>query len=200
MPADATLPSPEAVTAGAVETWRTRLAGWIPFEDPFALVGFAIYLVFILVAIFANQLATHDPTEIFFDANFNLAADLPPSRDFLLGTTTLGRDVWSQLVLGSRSALLVGLTAAVMVVGIGTLVGLVSGYFGGLIDSALMRLTDVAFGSHSCRSSSSCARSWSRAYGTSCSPWRWCCGATPHASSARRCLRCARAPSSRRPG
>ena len=131
MPADATRPR-RTQRGGTAETWRTRLAGWIPLKDPFALVGFAIYLVFILVAIFANQLATHDPTEILFDANYNLAADLPPSRDFLLGTTTLGRDVWSQLVLGSRSALLVGLTAAVMVVGIGTLVGLVSGYFGGL--------------------------------------------------------------------
>ncbi len=146
MPADATQPSPDAATGGAAETWRTRLADWIPLRDPFALVGFTIYLVFILVAIFANQLATHDPTEILFDANYNLAADLPPSRDFLLGTTSLGRDVWSQLVLGSRSALLVGLTAAVMVVGIGTLVGLVSGYVGGLVDSVLMRLTDVAFG------------------------------------------------------
>ena len=88
MPADATQPSPDASTAGAAETWRTGLADCdAPARIPFALVGFAIYLVFILVAIFANQLATHDPTEILFDANYNLAADLPPSREFLLGTT-----------------------------------------------------------------------------------------------------------------
>jgi peptide/nickel transport system permease protein len=115
-------------------------------RDPFALVGFAIYVVFILVAIFAGQLANHDPTQIFYDANFNLAADLPPGGDYILGTTSLGRDVWSQLIYGSRSALLVGLTAAIMVVGIGTCIGLIAGYFGGRIDNLLMRLTDIAFG------------------------------------------------------
>lgn len=146
MPADTIASHSETAGDVASPTLLARLSGWLPLKDPFALVGFGIYIVFILVAIFAGYLATHDPTEILFDANYNLAADLPPSRDFLLGTTTLGRDVWSQLVLGSRSALLVGLTAAVMVVGIGTLVGLISGYFGGFVDTALMRLTDVAFG------------------------------------------------------
>jgi peptide/nickel transport system permease protein len=63
-----------------------------------------------------------------------------------LGTTSLGRDVFSQLILGSRSALLVGLTAAFMVVGIGSVIGLVAGYFGGITDTVLMRLTDIAFG------------------------------------------------------
>ena len=66
------------------------------------------------------------------------------SGGFILGTTNLGRDIYSQLVYGSRSALMVGLTAAVFVVAIGTLTGLVSGYFGGLVDAALMRLADIA--------------------------------------------------------
>jgi len=123
-----------------------RLVQLVPLRDPFAAIGVFIYVVWIFVAIFADQLATHDPTEILYDSNYNLVADLSPDREFLLGTTTLGRDVYSQLVYGSRSALLVGLVAAFMVVGIGTLVGLVSGYFGGLVDTLLMRLADIAFG------------------------------------------------------
>lgn len=143
MAADKTSTSPRPA---APQSLPARIAEWIPLRDPFALVGFAIYFAFVLVAIFAGQLATHDPSEILFDVNFNLAADLKPSREFLLGTTSLGRDIWSQLVLGTRSALLVGLMAAVMVVGIGTVAGLVAGYFGGLVDTVLMRLADVAFG------------------------------------------------------
>ncbi len=123
-----------------------RLVAWLPLRDPLALAGLAIYLGFVLVALLADQLALRDPAEIFYDADYRLLADLPPGPDFLLGTTSLGRDVWSQLVHGAQSALLVGVTAAVMVVGIGTLVGLLAGYCGGLVDTLLMRLTDIAFG------------------------------------------------------
>ncbi len=77
-----------------------------------------------LVALFADALATHDPTEILFRANGRVAANRPLGEGFILGTTNLGRDIYSQLVYGSRSALLVGLTAAVFVVAIGTLAGL----------------------------------------------------------------------------
>jgi peptide/nickel transport system permease protein len=113
-------------------------------RDPFTIAGLIIYAVFVVVAIFADQLATHDPTEILFRANGRVAANRPLGEGFILGTTNLGRDIWSQLVLGTRSALLVGLTAAVCVVAIGTLVGLVAGYFGRWIDAVLMRLADVA--------------------------------------------------------
>jgi peptide/nickel transport system permease protein len=119
----------------------------LPLDDPFALVGLAIYAIFFLVAIFADQLATHDPTDILFTPSYDLASDRRPGQDgFILGTTSLGRDLWSQLVYGSRSALLIGLTAAFVVALIGTVVGLVAGYFGGLTDTILMRAADVAFG------------------------------------------------------
>lgn len=119
----------------------------LPLDDPFAVVGLLIYAVFFLVAIFADQLATHDPIEILFDTDYQLAADLRPLEDgFVLGTTSLGRDIYSQLIYGSRSALLIGLTAAFMVAVIGTVVGLLSGYFGGWIDTILMRAADIAFG------------------------------------------------------
>ena len=117
----------------------------LPEKDPLALIGVTIYVVFLLVALFADFLAK-DPLEILFLDDGNLAANLGPSLEFPLGTTTLGPDIVSQLVIGTRSAFMVGLTAALAVVALGTLVGLVSGYFGGLVDAALMRLADIALG------------------------------------------------------
>ena len=117
-----------------------RLTG----KDPFALAGLLIYVVFALTAVFADRLALHDPLEILFLPDGKVAANKSPSGTFWLGTTSLGRDVFSQLVYGARSALMVGLTAALVVVVAGTLVGLFSGYYGGWVDAVLMRLGDVA--------------------------------------------------------
>lgn len=137
--------SPGAAAGGlAGRLWRGLR---LPLGDPLAVFGLMIYVLFILTAVFADQLATHDPTEILYTPDYDLAADRRPGEDgYILGTTSLGRDIWSQLVYGSRSALLIGLTAAVMVALIGTLVGLVAGYFGGWVDAVLMRLADIAFG------------------------------------------------------
>lgn len=117
-----------------------------PLRDPFAATGMLIYLTFTLVAIFADVLATHDPLEILFKPDGSLVASVAPGREHLLGTTNLGRDIFSQLVIGTRSALIVGLMAAVVVALIGTVVGLVSGFFGGWPDAVLMRIADVALG------------------------------------------------------
>ncbi|MGP1397700.1 MAG: ABC transporter permease [Inquilinaceae bacterium] len=144
MPAsDATVAEP----AGPRLIGRLFQSLHLPLGDPFAVTGLAIYAVFIVVAIFADQLATHDPTEILYTESYDLAADRRPGEDgFILGTTSLGRDIYSQLVYGSRSALLIGLTAAFVVAFIGTVVGLVAGYFRGVVDAVLMRLADIAFG------------------------------------------------------
>ena len=129
-----------------------RLRRWVgalrlPLQDPLAIVGLGIYVLFVLMAILAPYLATHDPNEILFTSEFQLAADLPPGKDgYIMGTTTLGRDIYSQLVWGSRSALLIGLSAAFMVALIGSIVGVVAGYFGGWTDMILMRMADIAFG------------------------------------------------------
>ena len=132
---------PDQPRPGASRLWRFVQ---LTTRDPFALAGVTIYILFALTAVFANQIATHDPLEILFLANGNVAANRSPDATFWLGTTSLGRDVFSQLIFGARSALVVGLSAAVMVVVVGTLVGLFSGYFGGWVDSVLMRLGDVA--------------------------------------------------------
>ncbi len=69
-----------------------------------------------------------------------------PSTEHFFGTTHLGRDIWSQVVYGSRTALMVGIIAALMVNILGFTVGLISGYYGGRVDSLLMRLVDIMYG------------------------------------------------------
>ncbi len=114
-------------------------------RDWMALVGLILLVFFILVAVLAPVIAPYGPLEVIQEDGFWLSNE-SPSAEYFLGTTNLGRDIFSQLVYGSRTALLVGLSAAVAVAVIGTVVGLVAGYYGGWVDTILMRLADVAFG------------------------------------------------------
>jgi peptide/nickel transport system permease protein len=139
----ATSSMPRPARSAPAATVLRRISA-MPLRDPFALAGLTIYLVFVLVALFADFLAPNPPLEILFTKAGKLAANLPPGAEFLLGTTNLGRDIYSQLVHGTRSALAVGFAAAIVVSSVGTLVGLVAGYFGGAVDSLLMRLSDMA--------------------------------------------------------
>lgn len=134
----------EAAGGTRVGALRERLRAL--FNNGYTTVGLAIYIFFILVALFAPLIAPYNPQSILSDPQGNWLANQKPGPAFLLGTTNLGRDIFSQLVYGTRSALAVGFTAALFVVLIGTLVGLVAGYFRGRTDVALMRLTDIAFG------------------------------------------------------
>jgi len=118
----------------------------VPRRNAYAAIGLTIYVIFILAAILADQLIHYRPLEILFSDSYQLKRSLPPSAGHWLGTTYGGRDIYSQLIMGTRSALAVGLTAAICVVAIGTLVGLISGYFGGWVDNLLMRLSDIALG------------------------------------------------------
>lgn len=110
-----------------------------------ARVGLIIFVFFIGVAVCAPLIAPYDPIEVIEEDGIWLSNE-KPSAQFPLGTTNLGRDIFSQLVYGSQTALLVGISAAVTVSIIGTIVGLIAGYFGGWVDAVLMRLADVAFG------------------------------------------------------
>ncbi|MCX7323968.1 MAG: ABC transporter permease [Hyphomicrobiales bacterium] len=135
-------PDMAASRAGAAPGLAGKLARLL--RDPFTVAGLTIYAVLIIVAVFADQLMTHDPGDILFRANGRVASNQPPSAAYLLGTTNLGRDVYSQLIGGSRIALVVGFTAAICVAAFGTLIGLLAGYFGGKLDAILMRLADLA--------------------------------------------------------
>lgn len=115
-------------------------------SDRYAVIGAAIYLFFVLAGLCAGWLAQYDPTEILITDDGQLAAALPPSAAHWLGTTSMGRDIFSQLILGVRPSLFVGLTAAIGVTSIGTAIGLLSGYFGGVVDQILMRVSDIVLG------------------------------------------------------
>lgn len=110
------------------------------------LIGFIIFVFFILIAAFAGRIAPYDPMEIQFGADGSVKRLLPPSMKHLLGTTYMGRDVFSQMVIGSRIAVLVGVLSALCVAFIGTNVGLVAGYFGGKTERILMGLVDIMYG------------------------------------------------------
>ena len=118
---------------------------WVSALSPRQILGLGILLLYIAVALLAPVLMTHDPWEINRNDEGRVARMEPPSGNHFLGTTHLGRDVFSQLVMGTRATLLVGLIAAFCVTLIGTNVGLISGYFGGWIDEILMRVVDIAY-------------------------------------------------------
>ena len=114
-------------------------------SEPFAIAGSAIYALIVAVALFADRLAPYDPRAIL-KTGARVARYLPMSVDHWLGTTASGRDVLSQVIFGTRSALQVGFTAALAVVAIGTLLGLLSGYLGGWVDRVVTFAADVVLG------------------------------------------------------
>ena len=113
---------------------RTAPAQWRSFT---AVVGLALTLVAIGLAIFGGSLAPFDPFATRFPAL------QPPSAAHWLGTDDLGRDTFSGVLAGARASLLVGIATAAVAGVLGTAVGAIAGYFGGLVDDALMRLTEL---------------------------------------------------------
>jgi peptide/nickel transport system permease protein len=101
------------------------------------MLGLFFILAFIVLAVLAPWIAPYDPRGLV-GTPFQ-----PPTSGHLLGTDQLGRDIYSQLIWGSRISLLVGLLASAFSVAIGTAIGLMSGYYRGPPDSILMRITDL---------------------------------------------------------
>jgi oligopeptide transport system permease protein len=117
------------------DAWRRLLA------NKAAVVGGIILLILIFLAIFAPWIAPHS----YSYQNLELGAQ-PPSGNFLLGTDTLGRDLFSRILYGARVSLLVGFVATGVALVIGVSWGIIAGYFGGRIDSVMMRIVDVLYG------------------------------------------------------
>ncbi len=107
-------------------------------RDRTALVGIALVVTLLLVAAAAPLVAPHDPTAVN-----SLAIMQTSSREHLLGTDYLGRDMLSRLIHGARWTLSLALIATAAIVAIGVIVGLIAGYFGGWVDDLLMRIVDV---------------------------------------------------------
>jgi peptide/nickel transport system permease protein len=109
-----------------------------------ALFGLAVLVLVIFSAIFAPVLAQNDPN------NIDIVIRLKPpgfvasdGRAFLLGTDSLGRDVFARIIYGSRISLSVGLSAVLIAGLLGTLLGVVAGFYGGVIDDIIMRWADI---------------------------------------------------------
>jgi peptide/nickel transport system permease protein len=117
----------------------------ILLQDPFGRIGAGILVFFVVLAMIAPFIATFDPWANNYRPDGSLARLDGISATHLLGTTIYGQDVFSQLVLGTKQTILVGVVTAVLVGFIGTNIGLVSGYFGGLVDDVLMRITDFFY-------------------------------------------------------
>jgi peptide/nickel transport system permease protein len=116
---------------------------WVDFfrrirKSKGSLVGAAVLVFLILVAIFAPVLAPFDPVRV--SAGDFLAA---PSSTHLFGTDQYGRDVFSRLVFGSRPSLTVGFISVGIASIFGVIIGLYAGYYGGFVDDLLMRLIDI---------------------------------------------------------
>lgn len=108
-------------------------------SDPLALAGLVYIVLLIFVAIFAPFIAPYDPVEQNYEAFTE-----PPSLQHPFGTDTLGRDVFSRVIFGSRYAVFLGIVIVGVQMVIGVSLGLIAGYYGGLVESFIMRLVDVS--------------------------------------------------------
>lgn len=112
-------------------------AAWHRFSaSRSAMVGIVILLVILFCALFAPLIAPYDPQAISRDRL------LPPGATYLMGTDNLGKDVFSGILHGARITLLIGVLAGLTSLGIGLIFGALAGYYGGAVDSVLMRIAE----------------------------------------------------------
>ncbi len=110
---------------------------------PLALFGLIVILIVVLAAIFAPLIAPFPPNEQLFEGLTLEGAPLPPDATFLLGTDLLGRDLFSRLLYGAQTSLIIGIVANGIAVATGAMVGVTAGFFGGIVGAVLMRFTDL---------------------------------------------------------
>ncbi|HEV7252900.1 MAG TPA: ABC transporter permease subunit [Mesorhizobium sp.] len=113
-------------------------------ENRGAVIGLVVFVLLVIAAVFAPWIAPHDPTIQYRDAVL-----LPPiwgeggRATFFLGTDAVGRDILSRLLYGARFSLFIGLVVTTLALVGGIVVGVIAGYFGGWVDTAIMRLMDI---------------------------------------------------------
>ncbi len=118
--------------------------GWRRFrKDKAAVFGAAVIAVVVAAAVLAPWVTPYDPNEQFFDGLTLDGAPLPPSKRFWMGTDLLGRDLYTRIVYGARTSLIIGIAANAVAVLIGTFFGTVAGCVGGWVGNAIMRFTDL---------------------------------------------------------
>jgi peptide/nickel transport system permease protein len=153
-PSSKVSPTPESVTHPQLRQQNQSRSAWryglnrafkSLWRAKWPLLAIAILLLVTVAAFFGPALAPQDPNRQNIIAR--LQPPLTPNRngqvEHLLGTDGLGRDILSRLIYGARISLMVGLTAVVIGGTLGTLLGMMAGYFGGRIDDVIMRITDI---------------------------------------------------------
>ncbi len=136
-------PAPETPLGGLVKRrannqMRRNLKRFL-IGNRLNLIGVIIVVIFFFLAIFGETVAPHDP----YKQDITGSKLLAPSTSHILGTDELGRDVFSRILAGTRVSLQVAVVVLTFAVVFGTLVGAVSGFFGGIVDEILMRFTDM---------------------------------------------------------
>jgi peptide/nickel transport system permease protein len=130
------------------EGWKAFLHGaqsfWRGFRrNRIGLIGGFLVLSSVIAAVGAPLLTSHRPTDVIRDASGRGLTFAPPSVQPPLGTDDAGRDIWTELIYGARISLTVGFLAGFIAMFVGSLFGIAAGYFGGSIDTVLMRATDI---------------------------------------------------------
>jgi ABC-type dipeptide/oligopeptide/nickel transport system permease subunit len=131
------------MSATALEpvTVATRSDFWRKFRrNRNAVAGSVIVAFVVLVAVFARLIAPYD-----YDETDILSTWAHPSREHLLGTDALGRDILARLIVGAQVSLTVAVAVLAITLTVGILLGMIAGYFGGRLDSLIMRVVDVIF-------------------------------------------------------
>ena len=109
-----------------------------PKDNILFLIGGLVSMLWIIIAIFSNEIIPYDPLLQNLARRFE-----PPSYEYWFGTDTLGRDIFSRVLVGSRLSLTAGLLTVIIAGTIGTLYGAVAGYYGGLVDDIMMRGSEM---------------------------------------------------------
>src|SRR2546430_12576443 len=131
------------------EARRVDQARWATIRlvlgSPSGMVGVALFVFFCVLAVAGEHLAPYDPVAIQYLPNGKVAQVEPPSRAFWLGTTHYGRDVLSQVIVGSRVAFIVGIVSAFFIAFIGTTAGAWAGSYGPSLDDRRCRRSAITF-------------------------------------------------------
>ncbi|MHC0038278.1 ABC transporter permease [Pseudoneobacillus sp. C159] len=122
-----------------VKIERKSTVVWRRFrKNKLAVAGLAFFILVCLMAIFAPMLTVYRPDVYEVFDNY-----LPPSKKYIMGTDSMGGDIWTRIVFGARISLSVALLAMICTVSVGIIYGAVSGFFGGWVDNVMMRIVDA---------------------------------------------------------
>lgn len=131
---------PETAPVQAGPTRRGRLSSF----NRLPLLPMLVLAVLVLCALFGNQIAPHDPTLLDLSRSLRPPGWLEGGEwAYPLGTDNLGRDILSRIIAGARISVIVALYAILVSGGIGALTGMIAGYFGGVVDTIIMRIVDI---------------------------------------------------------